>query len=126
MSDKKIEDYLHLYLGCKVVVEDRVVAKFLQYDFNEKVCSVDFDNGRDYSYYTTNHIKPILRPLSSITHDEDAAAWNIWNEDFVRAMGINCGTAYEAGKIKYLLSRDFDLFGLIEAGLALDQSKVKL
>lgn len=65
--------------------------------------------------------KPILRPLSSMTEEE---------KDFIDDTFIvtpeNISVSYhiiEAKRTDYLLSRHFDLFGLIESGQAIDATK---
>ena len=75
----------------------------------------------DGDYDDIRRFKPILRPLSDLTL-EDCMAYDISN-----AMSVLCGqsseyilkhTSYK--DIQTLISLHFDVFGLIEQGLAID------
>lgn len=168
--DKKITDYLHLYLGCEVewwngsgvyILDPYYLSEIAEDDLWEKT-------------------KPILRPLSDMTDEEilqcgkficavpneegfsyeiqrfhntvgakfysgkftSGQYLSIWNEkNKVSGIGhIEVGW-YSDNKIDkrrtkelwkvggcheltvYLLSKHFDLFGLIESGLAIDKTK---
>lgn len=62
----------------------------------------------------------LLRPLSDMTDDEAKEI------DFL-VFDFNENTTHferHAARTTYLLSRHFDLFGLIEAGLAKDKTKI--
>jgi hypothetical protein len=149
--NKKIEDYLHLYLGCEVKVLD-----IDGQTFTDKVESVhDNKSGKGFSIYEfgdcpfDNHeeyyqrIMPILRPLSDMTDGEKIFIISNYikpgwtgkqlledNEDdwAMRVRHIEHGEKsvyvskkkFEPWLLKYLLSKGFDLFGLIEAGLAIE------
>lgn len=146
--EQKIEDYLHLYLGCDVTDGEHVM----------KLLSVGI-----YGYTAANdevksqgmfhRVKPILRPLSSMTEEEKTtigkmAGWYeggvIFNEhhfeikhDTFKEMAFDSLTRaneHDADRLgpkayfemmPYLLSRSFDLFGLIEAGLAISSTTIK-
>ncbi len=153
---KKIENYLHLYLGCEVLVTD-----IDGQTFKDRVESVINDNeGKKFSIYEfgdcpfNDHeeyyqkVQPILRPLSDMT-EEEARGYadcymNYITDDVpvkvvVRETGsvkISIGnedhgaSLFPAGPhgdkpeaFRFLLSKGFDLFGLIEAGLAIDKTK---
>jgi hypothetical protein len=171
---KKIEDYLHHYLGCEILVGDAVCT----------LIGIE-DGAFVMSKLTGRHIipmrltKPILRPLSDMTEEEIVAA-----AKFICAVPNEQGFEYEIQKCHntvgakffnhkftagqylsiyneknrpetighievgwysdnkidrrktkelwkvggcheltiYLLSKGFDLFGLIEAGLAIDKT----
>lgn len=65
-------------------------------------------------------VKPILRPLSSMTEDEYLEAHEI-------GAAFNEENRYElmqsmAAVTQYLLSKGFDLFGLIESNLAISST----
>lgn len=82
------------------------------------------------------HVKPILRRLKDMTESEAREMWqelypkSMDNFDYQRAMmplskeGVywegNVSVLDSVGDIRYLLSKGFDLFGLIDAGLAID------
>ncbi len=106
---KKIQDYLHLYLGCEYIM--RYV------DWHPGVWSVPVkltgkrldDLINDAS---VEKILLCLRTLSDMTEDEK------------KALKLT-RTAETPEAFRGLLSRHFDLFGLIEAGLAIDKTKMK-
>ncbi len=103
---KEIKDYLHLYLGCKVV-------------FNEKLKAVITHKLLADNLVPKEKLKPILRPLSDMTEDEDQEFEYI---RYKKDLSIYEGTAMQTA---YLLSKNFDLFGLIESGLAIDATTLK-
>lgn len=136
MNDKKIIDFLHLYLGCDVRVKRKRDTEFL----TGRMCEVTrksnhgdwievrFDDvvavtGRtsyepSYSnfhnfFFGEDHIQPILRPLSDMTKEESFR----WKQM------VKSYQSY-AATVKYFLDRHFDLFQLIEAGLAIDKTKL--
>ena len=102
-NTKDIKDYLHLYLGCEAMLT--------------------FKNGNIEKVTITTlpvekpeRFKPILRPLSDMTAEEMLECSSL------KTMGTLFQIMGET--TKYLLSKHFDLFGLIEAGLALDKTNV--
>jgi hypothetical protein len=174
--EKKIEDYLHLYLGCLVITtigEGQLVSithdEAIYCKVVYGVMGPDFDDN-----HLVEDTKPILRPLSDITDNEiDELAsvllgkethcyskWRSKEGDYILAewkkekphapldekyeymtmgMSINenfvihhkwdyhnsggVGTTNEPlhnhNEItRYLLSKHFDIFGLIDSGLA--------
>jgi hypothetical protein len=75
---------------------------------------------------------PILRPLSDITEDELMAIGvkpkREWHEPTLQEskkwiVDNQYLEIYSAKEVAYLLSKHFDLFGLIDAGLAIDKTK---
>lgn len=131
--EKRIEDYLHLYLGCSVMVEQ------LKNNSNNtanktilagpyKLIAVDLgDNNRvikldGYTPVATDTIKPVLRPLRDMTEDEAIEfGWMrlFTLEHFIEKM-------YNPDAFAHLLARHFDLLNLIEEGLAVDATKVNI
>jgi hypothetical protein len=123
-----IKDYLHLYLGCRVRIEEDEVATGILIGLVERdgyntehPCRVKIERkGKHSLYYCFDYpeIKPILRPLSSMTEDEKKEL------DAIEKNGSSYPTvAYAlAPCFAWLLSKHFDLFGLIDAGLAIDKT----
>lgn len=68
-------------------------------------------------------IKPILRKLESMTEEEAAELLNLCDGEVFAWTDQNDRKkfAYTAQGFHYLLSRGFDLFGLIDSGLAIAQ-----
>lgn len=80
------------------------------------------------THYGNGNFKLILRPLSDITDEEKK---RIGFDAYKVLRGSNSLPAFSESKVwaaeqtAFLLSKHFDLFGLIEAGLAIDATKVK-
>lgn len=115
---KDINDYLHLYLGRSCLV----VSTIGGYDFP----SVDTKITLTPLVLMQHHekrmsVKPILRRLSYMTEEEaNELEWyypiqpndeNTWFDNL------------NAQDILPLLKHGFDLFGLIDAGLAIEEAK---
>lgn len=133
---KGLKDYLHLYLGCKVKIlenyHDGIIATLvgINHTYGTIECVLEAPEWYEYHKYKAFNdfqVKPILRPLSDMTEDE---------EKYV-GLGLKAGTA-NASMLKsgyfhsttpkvfyYLLSKHFDLFGLIEYGLAVSAAELK-
>lgn len=129
--EKKIEDYLHLYLGCDIqyqwhedIITTNLSARFISECVGSLACS---------------NIKPLLRPLSSMTEEEYAqCAMIVFQKDGIKNIktsailgegiiryGIKPDSVIGCFELtKYLLSKHFDLFNLIPDGLAIDKSKI--
>ena len=73
----------------------------------------------DYNFLTSKMMKPILRPLSDLTKDEfKELGLNMdWHclDDWIKEQYLMTVKEYS-----YLLKKHFDVFGLIEKGLAID------
>lgn len=96
--EKKLSDYLHLYLGCEVRIFPLDGDEYL--DTIEAIVvgeSVNFKKSGDYYFDDANEflISLVLRPLSSMTEEEENEVAKICfgSEDFIitsRGMGYNC------------------------------------
>lgn len=125
MTKKEIKDYLHLYLGCDCIVSNPLINSE-----TKRVVSVNKDTEQCEIYYWNEphldgekvhpieDIKPILRPLSDMTEEEGVEIF--WQP--VKGENFSIKTGQE---FKQLLDKHFDLFGLIEAGLAIDKTTLK-
>lgn len=110
-----IKDYLHLYLGAN-------------YDAGNGIDVININTLAYLNEFPSawERIKPILRQLSDMTEEEHKEHESLQTN--YGEVGCGCiGTLIvDNGKsIVYLLSKHFDLFGLIEAGLAIDKTKIK-
>lgn len=125
---KQLKDYLPFYLGCECVFEDcrnggdKEQGKLIEIGIN-MACIETANNDDPYIECTPNEIKPILRPLSDITEGEKMD---------LRSHFLEMDNPYNTGdppwhfeQTRYLLSKHFDLFGLIESGLAIDKNTLK-
>lgn len=128
--EKKIEDYLHLYLGCEA---ERTWYYSSEPNTVHSKRTVIVDGGLIENPIGTSSpnidlefdLKPILHPLSDMTEEE--------GKEYV-ALGFGGMIDQRGGKLIYqtftppcflwLLSKHFDLFGLIDSGLAIDKTKM--
>lgn len=106
----KFKDVAHLYLGCKIKTEEgEGTLNGLYNDGNEPIVSFNLV----HAHLNFDEVKPILRPLSDMTELEHHIVNGIKPEtnDYTR----------DAARTTFLLSRGFDLFGLIESGEAISE-----
>jgi hypothetical protein len=112
----KIEDYLHLYLGC-----DTNNGKFV--GINGNTCFLLSQNG-EINHVELNSknqlIKPVLRKLSDMNLHESSEL----NKRGI-SIGQRKGYAFTPDAILYLLTLRIDLFNLIAEGLAIDLNQEK-
>lgn len=119
MRKKNIKDYLHLYLGCDI----------MEYDEVFKLDMVTFDGFYTHSefhqYGSKNDeaFKLILRPLSDMIEEEKKTVFGNYGQLGIRDAYDNY---LKPEGLRFLLSKHFDLFGLIEAGLAIDKTTLNL
>lgn len=123
---KEIKDYLHLYLGCEAEIEFIDSAKGrtkLECAHVQGVLTPELVK-------MVKSCKPILRPLSDMTEEEFEDFKKIADSDFCKMTVIDAASkdgitrlAHKFNATAYLLSKHFDLFGLIESGLAIDKTK---
>ena len=119
---KNSNDYVHFYLGCKAYWQCEGVKSTYAAPINYTMLD------------SADWIKPILRPLSTMTDEEKVEVCEIANlmtaEHFIDAVldgrpyNLRWNTCSEL--FRYLLSRGFDLFGLINEGLAFDATELEL
>lgn len=151
---KTLESILHMYLGCDVMTEDNRVGRLAGIDLCQKDNSItmltirysddtedDWTVINDDGYFS--RLKPILRPLDSMTEEEAKDLYDQMYPDVPRRDDFKAriiidqvtGTGvYYEGKVSiidyvnwypWLLSKSFDLFGLIDSGLALNATKLE-
>jgi hypothetical protein len=139
--EKKLERYMYLYLGCDVVLDGKDIGILTGYSargigkddlmiFYTVQRSEDED---DWAVYNDNEkmlrIKPILRPLNDMSEEELQECGNMIY-DFSGDPELNkhewkqFETMLDPLQFIWLLKRGFDLFGLIEARLAMDRTKI--
>lgn len=142
--EKKIEDFLHLYPrafvktpnknhGVHVCSIGEIHSIHYTHSDNQEV-QVTYDHGSGFFRILVpiGQIKLLLRPLSDMTEEECEWINNEfgWGISGYLAEGIKAGTKYSINIhssfeiTRYLLSKSFDLFGLIDANLAIDKTKM--
>lgn len=124
-----------MYLGCEVYSPEGMGVLFATN--TDGVATVTFGAmGPDFDKaFWLHEIKILLRPLSDVTADEAKEIWAIAEVAadaplrgiFDKGSGEVEGSAFLVGYPPvwlYLLSKHFDLFGLIEAGVAIYKTKI--
>ena len=122
---KDIKDYLHLYLGCEILTGTGNVTLIAVQ--KEVIPCTNFRiivlNGNVVHEVSGRDFKPLLRPLSDMTEDEDDKIDSLMPSPSYRD-NIN-ENYWNVKQFLYLLSKGFDLFNLIPEGLAIDKTKLK-
>lgn len=120
-----IKDYLHLYLGCPIAIPS--VADIEDWDGytlheinTDGMCAV-LHNEFGITFHEVEDIKPLLRPLSDMSVEEKLEIKVPIAEICLEFMSKE----WAPKQVVFLLSKGFDLFGLIDAGLALDKTKLE-
>lgn len=128
----KLQDYAPYYIGCRCINtwfpeghkeynKGWVLSGYCQlYDNGGKPFFLESENEVTW----TDSIKLILRKLEDITNEE----CEMYNQIFYTMHSINKvqdQMKTGAALTDYLLKTGFDLFGLIEAGLAIDSKTLK-
>jgi hypothetical protein len=110
---KKIQDYLHLYGTGVIVFFDR--QNWRVTEFRRKTVKgtrTDQSHSNEFYYH---ECRPILRPLSDMTDEERVyLGFSAMIKDEI---------IWTPEKYRYAISRGFDLFNLINEGLAIDKTK---
>lgn len=145
--EKQLKDYLHLYLGCEMEVKHKQIAILSGVSYDERGKYFIHLNDKENGYYILfiQEAKPILRPLSDMSEEEKILVY-LWeypnyksgelikndsDEDFFVVKNENGMKVYinqhhfSAETTRKLLKAGFDLFGLIESGIALDKTKLQ-
>jgi hypothetical protein len=113
--NKELKDYLPFYLGCQFVMKIK--------DTEQLTGKMYFGKDALYAALTKDesvNIKPILllRKLDSITDDEKK---EIFPDAHIQ-YDPDLSDEFTPDEFVSLLSKHFDLFGLIESGIAIDKS----
>lgn len=111
-NTKELKDYLHLYIGCRMLLGEGAYVDLTPERYARHLRQLEDGKGLP--------IKLFLRPLSDITEEETQNAML----PMLFAMKVIEGEErlkQLAEIARFLISRDFDVFGLIEAGIALSK-----
>lgn len=109
---KKIDNYLPFYLGC--------MAQIYREDMDLIVEPLDLAT-LELRIRQGCTIEPFLRPFPKDVTDEE---FNEWTKLFFKLEQDSTKTQVEkwAERIKFLTSKEFDVFGLIQCGSAIDKT----
>lgn len=126
----KLSEVLHLYLNADVYCETPVgKGKLITLGM---LGLFGFGMRPGFKEFSSEEVKPLLRPLSDMTEQERdhigiELKAGIWNADDIKSWGNSSllwTNKHLTPKVfAYLLSRSFDLFGLLESGQAIDKTK---
>lgn len=120
---KQFSEVAHLYLGCEVVRPDgRTILKTIGI---ENGCYSHIENN-SFTYSDVTKCKPILRRLEDIKYEDCKAVGFQDAEDFISYYTDASGFLLSIPDITYLLSKGYDLHGLIDNGFAIDAKTIKL
>lgn len=152
---KDIKDYLHLYLGCEGQYyagygrhgKQWVKARLVGFTSQGKLILICYDKkGAEWGYDVVaghDEFKPSLRRLSSITKEEVADLMGVdgfikrgnWSSPFFQCEYEDLENETHSKHLYlsqmspeqtvFLLSKGFDLFNLIDEGLAFDAATNK-
>lgn len=131
---KELKDYLHLYLGCECMIGDLNWKP--ETNLYGLAPGVDPNHGRPIRTKLDAHVLNvfshkttlILRPLSSMTEEEQDHVWHAEEPNSILQMenGTKVRKVVLAPeRTAYLLSKGFDLFNLIPEGLAVNAETLK-
>lgn len=126
---RDIKDYAHYYIGQPCLNtwfpadHDAYNAGWVLVGFNEtSIKPFGLENETDSTW--TDSIKPILRRLEDMTEEERQVVHNMgklyMNHKDHTLPSYSLSKMWAANQTHYLLKQGFDLFGLIDAGLAVD------
>lgn len=131
-TPKLTPQILAMYLGCRVQTfafgDKNSFGVFTGIELDarqeQSFVAVICDGDVHQRIFRLYEVKPILRRLEDMTEEE---AW-----EYSDAVGYRYNRAghtdtiqHEAAGTAYLLSKSFDLFGLIDSGLAIDSKTLK-
>lgn len=116
--EKKLENYIHLYANAEFEVNG-VRGYYYMSHFSQVVEVYHSNSESEESSFHNHHIseiKPCLLPLSKI--DGKTIRVGRLSKFAVESKLL------KAEEFLFLLDNDFDLFGLIQAGIAVDKTKL--
>lgn len=136
----KLQDNIHYYIGCEVIVDGKERARLIggsfvpnscnqiYYDLQtEEMKAEDIDFAMPYNDDADDpepRIKPILRKLTDITEEEsnEYRKFLYGRTDGAHSVIMLVETPRS---FDYLIKKHFDVFGLINKGLAIDSKTLK-
>lgn len=133
MEAKRIEDYLNLYLECiclvktesaefKGILKGVYLDRWHGWQSDHELALQIYTLEGGFHTYRQKEVKLILRPLSDMAEEESLELYLVERKclepgsHWLLSYGPCC---------QYLLSKGFDLFGLIEAGIAIDKTTLE-
>lgn len=120
---KQLGDYINFYhnaqfLDLKAEPDDNII----KLDSITSYSTAYDKNGNDIPF---SELKPILRPLSDMTEDEKKEMMQ-QKHKYDTGNAMSHAVTDHAYRVKWAIEKDFDLFGLIDAGIAIDKSSMTI
>lgn len=135
-NTKKIEDYLPYYLGAKIKVPGQTITithNLLADEYLMKHCGMrpflrrveDMECAEAIEYAKLMTVRRIPDGASVVVFKNDSGHVQVSIEAGSSSVSLFPLSIYGGNpeSLRYLLSKHFDLFGLIDAGLAIDSTK---
>lgn len=127
--EKQLKDYIQFYIGCRCL-NTWFSEGHSEYNPGWILSGYDSFANRPFHLVTevdetwTDSIKPILRDILDMTDEEKPVYHSLCREatDGVHAIVVRYDTPES---FHYLLKQGFDLFGLLDAGLGVDETLTK-
>ena len=131
---KELKDYAHLYIGCKMIFEKsgRIATLYgvKEEALDEDDCRLVLHDDSGWKVHEYWNYKLILRSL--VDMDDETARKYGWGSaehfkistEFHR-IGRGGTLRLYPDETKFLLSEGFDLYDLIEAGIAVDKNNIE-
>lgn len=113
---KDIKEYLHLYLGCEFIFS--ATKDFSTHELCTESLNTIYEDSDFYE------IKLVLRPISDMTESEKADFYK--TQQFITATPVHVVGNYHwtPETFLWLVNHGFDIFNLIDMGLAIDKTKI--
>lgn len=121
---RQLKDYIHLYFGglCKIVWTEEGSELTGLEDALYRIDGTIIDNS---NFIESGEL--ILRPLSSITEDERFEVFKLlFGDDAYSAIRLGFALKTDslgADAVRYLISKHFDIFELIDSGIAISEER---
>lgn len=115
---KKIEDYLKFYIGCEVQHNDGKIGVLTKVSIGTEIETTEY-------FCDADEVKLILRQLSSMTKEEVKELESTKALQRPSPVHPIAMLVWTAETYRLAMSKHFDIFGLIDAKLALDSTKIE-
>jgi hypothetical protein len=111
----------HLYVGCEAMYEiydSKILGKITQHNTESGLSTLNWEGGSISKY--AHEFKLVLRRIKSMTIEEQREEYLLTR--FCESDTDSSGRQGMARGFQYLLSKGFDLFGLVDSGQAIDKA----
>lgn len=119
----KFKEVAHLYKGVPMLTEMGIFHLICYHDGQWMLDTIAYGANA-----VEQNIKPIIHPLSGMTYEEKINLFGIRNKFSIDEGTFDFDAEFHRlspSGVRYLLSKHFDLFGLIQSGEAIDSTTIK-